>query len=188
MISHRTWDGAKDDALLASSSLPFEASISSFRGIKHASLFWSTNIACLPGISTASAWNTGQRLTYRCEKVPRPTSWPDMRTSYPSDMSEPKAIASAVAKSTLPSSDFSRLLICRFNLEWTFYTVHQSHLPGVAPREDSHTKESGSVTLAVAALISSSRLTPVSGWCSAAGPFGQTQSDHLPSSIWELAL
>lgn len=59
---------------------------------------------------------------YRCEKVPRPTSCPEMRISYPSCINDPNAIASAVAKSTLPS--FSRLLsrfeMCRFRRECTF--------------------------------------------------------------------
>lgn len=61
--------------------------------------------------------------SHLCENVPRPTSWPEIRTSHPSFMSVPKAIASAVAKSTFPSpsSDFRREETCRFNLEWTFY-------------------------------------------------------------------
>jgi hypothetical protein len=45
---------------------------------------------------------------WRCEKVPRSTSWPDRRTGWPSSSSVPKASASAVAQS-MPSPALDHL-------------------------------------------------------------------------------
>jgi hypothetical protein len=50
------------------------------------------------------------------------------------------------------------------------------------------TKSSGRVTLALATSIRVSRSTPVSGSCFADSEFGQTSSDHLPSSISDFGL
>ena len=50
------------------------------------------------------------------------------------------------------------------------------------------TKSSGRVTLAFATSIRVSRSTPVSGSCVADSEFGQTNLDHLPSSISDFGL
>jgi hypothetical protein len=50
------------------------------------------------------------------------------------------------------------------------------------------TKSSGRVTLAFATSIRVFRSTPVSGSCLADSEFGQTNLDHLPSSISDFGL
>lgn len=54
-------------------------------------------------LSTFWWWSTW----WRCENVPRSTSWPDNRTWIPSLSSEPKAIASPIAQSTILLSTIS---------------------------------------------------------------------------------
>ena len=63
-----------------------------------------------------TSWSTA----WRCEKVPRPESWPESRTGTPSSSSVPKPSASPVAQSTspLPSSSSARLRTNGSSLGW----------------------------------------------------------------------
>lgn len=69
----------------------------SFKGTEIASVSWSTS------------------MTWRWLKVPRPTSWPERRTPYPSIKRDPMAQASAVAQS-MPWLGLSSLL----RRDWTW--------------------------------------------------------------------
>lgn len=121
----RTANSDRDEFAISSFPCLDEAClVMRFRGIIVRSVFWSTSITCL--------W----------EKVPRPTSCPEIRTLYPSLSKEPNANASAVAQSSFVPS-WTRLTRCSMwyfcNLGWTSYPIsnHQNEKLCIQIRKDN---------------------------------------------------
>ena len=115
------------------------------------------DVAVLVSWSNSTAW--------RCENVPRSTSWPDRRTALPSARIEPNASDSAVAQSipTPVSIAFCRLSRKRRMVRWTW-------------------KSPASSTSFAPMSLSSARSTPVSPRRGSSHDSAVLRPLHAPSS------